>query len=113
MKNTYVIARFTFEGLHHWLDASRSTEGYLEHPHRHIFHVEVKKQVWHTDREVEFINFGRVIKAHCEREFGMQTAGCTTFSCEHMASSLMDIFHLTSCKVFEDNENGAEVTYGP
>ena len=32
---------------------------FLGYPHRHIFHFTVAIQVWHNDRDVEFIQFKR------------------------------------------------------
>lgn len=32
---------------------------FLGHPHRHVFHFRVSIEVWHDDRDIEFIQFKR------------------------------------------------------
>ena len=61
---TNIICRLQVEGLHWWADASKyePTMVYLESPHRHMFYIEVKKAVFHDDRDVEFIVFKRKVK---------------------------------------------------
>ena len=91
---TNIVCRLQVEGIHNWSEASKfePTMKYLEYPHRHMFHIEVKKEVFHDDRDVEFIVFKRKIKMYLEKKY---------YSTE---------FDLCYCSVFEDNENGAEVT---
>ena len=45
---TNIICRLQVEGLHWWSEASKyePTMVYLESPHRHMFHIEVKKEVF-------------------------------------------------------------------
>ena len=99
--------RFTFESLHFWPNAPEGEEGYLRHPHRHLFHVEAVKDVTHDDRDIEFISFKREMFTHCEVVWGSQLH---SDSCEAMARNMVKRFGLRSCRVFEDNENGAEVS---
>lgn len=53
---TYIKVRTQFEGWHRYPDAGQidTRIEFLEHPHRHIFKVEVKISVDHLDRELEF-----------------------------------------------------------
>lgn len=103
----FIIVRFTFEGLHHWPGAPHGTpEWYLKNVHRHVFHVEAKKEVFHGDRDIEFIAYKREMETFCKTAFGGRA---TTLSCEHMAEQLVNSFLLHSCRVFEDGENGAEI----
>lgn len=102
-----VIVRFQFEAVHRWQDAPREiAESYLSFPHRHMFHVEAVKPVNHVDREIEFIGFRREMFEHCGKEYGF---GVQSASCEKIAVDLLERFNLEKCRVFEDNENGAEV----
>jgi hypothetical protein len=104
--NIRVIARLSFEGIHSWPDApDQSTEYYLAYPHRHMFHVEAVMEVQHDDRDVEFIGLRTSMLVYCVRQF----SGPHIYSCEKMALELLQQFGLKSCRVFEDNENGAEV----
>ena len=54
--NTYIKVRTQFEGFHFYPNASEIDKRitFLEVPHRHMFHVEVKIGVTHDDRELEF-----------------------------------------------------------
>lgn len=53
---TFIKVRTEFEGFHHYPGASKidARIAFLEHTHRHIFKVEVKISVTHSDRELEF-----------------------------------------------------------
>lgn len=103
---TYIIVRFQVEGTHYWPDApADSAESYLKYPHRHVFYFEAKKLVTHSNRDIEFIRFKHLLEEHVKD----MLRGLVTLSCEQIAQNLVDIWELASCRVFEDNENGAEV----
>ena len=55
-KTTYIKIRTQFEGFHHYPGAGSINPKikFLENDHRHLFKVEVKIQVFHADRELEF-----------------------------------------------------------
>ena len=62
---------FRKEGIHKYpaaLDDPKLATGdeydvsFLGHPHRHIFHFKVAIQVFHDDRDIEFIQFKRWIE---------------------------------------------------
>ena len=111
---TNIICRLQVEGLHWWSEASKyePTMVYLESPHRHMFHIEVKKQVFHDDRDVEFIMFKRDILEYLEHEyfnFESRTHEFGAKSCEMLAKEIMEEFDCCYVSVFEDNENGAEI----
>lgn len=104
---TCVIVRFSFESLHRWAGAPPgSTEWYLVNFHRHMFHVEARKEVSHNDRDIEFIGMRRHMLEVCRNKWGEVPHGD---SCEMIAEFLVVMFELHSCAVFEDGENGAEV----
>ena len=56
MVKTYIKVRTQFEGFHYYPGAGDIDPriAFLEKEHRHMFHVEVKISVTHTDRELEF-----------------------------------------------------------
>lgn len=56
MKQSYIKVRTQFEGFHHYPGAGEIDPRieFLEHTHRHMFHVEVMISVTHHDRELEF-----------------------------------------------------------
>ena len=107
----YAIIKTQFEGIHHYLDASGDEE-YLKYPHRHMFHVEVKIEQFHDDRDIEYIGFKRWLDMIIDADFHYDL---DTKSCEMIAIRLLkEIEYLfsnrkISVKVLEDNENGAEV----
>ena len=53
---TFIKVRTEFEGWHHYPNAGDidSRIKFLELDHRHMFKIEVKISVTHTDRELEF-----------------------------------------------------------
>lgn len=56
MNKKYIKVRTQFEGFHYYPGASEidSRIKFLEYEHRHIFKVEVKIEVTHSNRELEF-----------------------------------------------------------
>jgi hypothetical protein len=86
---------------------------FLAHPHRHIFHFRVGIEVFHNDREIEFIQFKRWI----ENLYGNGTLELDNKSCEMISDSLYEAIasryperdiHIS---VSEDNENGSTIFY--
>ena len=105
--NTRIIINFQFEALHSWPECNLPGLEYLRTPHRHVFHVEMKKEVNHDDRDIEFINFkSAVLRWVRENWEGKYLEGK---SCEMMARHLLKLFDCSYVKVMEDGENGAEV----
>lgn len=106
-----IIIRFSFEGMHRWPGAP-AEHYYLSYPHRHMFHVEATKRVDHNERAIEFIALRRDAFEWCQRAMPVTTPdGCSPWSCETLAEKLVYQFNLLSCRVLEDNENGALVEY--
>lgn len=107
-----VVVKLQIEGFHFWKDAPKEVE-FLRDNHRHIFHIECIKAVTHGDRDVEIILFKREVSNYLMRQYGkfgiIQTLDFGPMSCEMIAEELIEAFDLISCKVLEDNENGAYV----
>ena len=103
---TNIIITLRHEALHHWPGCDIEEVMFLKDPHRHIFHIECKKEVKHTDRDIEIIKLKREIELHLTRTFGKDF---NHWSCEMIAMHLTKTFKLNYCKVLEDGENGAEV----
>ena len=111
---TNIIVTLQVEGIHSWPECPIREVEFLKHPHRHIFHVECKKEVTHDDREIEIIQLKRRIRFYLLEQLGVGykgAEGCNfgRMSCEEIAKDLLKEFELNYCKVLEDNENGAEV----
>ncbi len=107
--NAVAVVRFTSPGFHHWPGAT-GQRAYLSQPHRHLFHVEARIEVYHDDREIEFHDF----LEFCRLNFPSGNLGAR--SCETLARNLAGAISTTyqdrtvSVSVFEDGEVGAVVT---
>ena len=112
---TNIIVKLQVEGTHNWPDATDGAGAemhYLEYRHRHMFHIDARKEVFHDDRDVEFIVFKRKINDYLVHKYYNSEIDCCDFgsqSCEMLASEIYKEFDLCYCSVYEDNENGAEV----
>lgn len=108
--STSIIVRTRKEMIHRYVDAPKGVE-YLKDYHRHMLHIEVDIEVYHDDRELEFILVKRDIEAFLER-YPLQEV---EKSCEMVAFDIIEYVvakygdRNVECKVFEDGENGARV----
>ena len=88
---------------------------FLGYPHRHIFHFRVWIDVWHNDRDVEFIQFKRWLEALYHSDQAVLSLDFK--SCEMIADDLYvkiaDRWPGRSVwiEVAEDGENGALIKY--
>ena len=123
MKNSKSIwVKFQKEGVHLYpgadTDPKLATGGwddvsFLGYPHRHIFHFRVRIEVFHDDRDIEFIQF----KRWCERLYAGGTLVLDHRSCEMLADELYAEIstqypsRFVEIDVSEDNENGCSNFY--
>lgn len=124
MKKTSNSIWVTFqkEGIHKYpaalTDPSLATGdeydvSFLGYPHRHIFHFYVNIEVFHNDRDIEFIQFKRWL----ESLYANGTLQLDYKSCEMICDELAEIINSKypnrklNLKVSEDNENGASCSY--
>ena len=91
-----------------WDDVS-----FLGIPHRHIFHFRVRIEVFHNDRDIEFIQFKRWL----EKLYSDDVLELNHKSCEMISD---DLWREISAKypnrfveidVAEDGENGSNIFY--
>lgn len=88
---------------------------FLGYPHRHIFHFRVWIDVWHNDRDVEFIQFKRWLEALYSSNQAVLSLDYK--SCEMIADDLYDQIaakypdRAVWIEVAEDGENGALIKY--
>jgi hypothetical protein len=88
---------------------------FLANPHRHIFHFRVSIDVFHNDRDIEFIQF----KRWCEALYsGANTVLELDYkSCEMIADDLYVQIaarysgRCVTIEVSEDGENGCSISY--
>ena len=113
---------FSKEGIHKYpaalTDPNLATGdeydvSFLGYPHRHTFHFKVWIEVFHDDRDIEFIQFKRWL----EKLYGNAELQLDFKSCEMIADDLALTIQKTypdryiKISVAEDNENGCEMEY--
>ena len=113
---------FQREGIHKYPGADTDPKlatgddydvSFLGYPHRHIFHFKVAIQVFHNDRDIEFIQFKRWL----ENSFRDGVMQLDHKSCEMISDELYDMIATRYPKrdieitVSEDGENGATIYY--
>ncbi len=111
---TTIWVTFQKEGIHCY-PAAGDLEGveFLQHPHRHMFHFNIEIEVFHDDRDIEFILFKREL----ESLYNDGVLELNHKSCEMLAR---DILHYivekykkrdVTVSVSEDGENGGRIRY--
>ena len=117
-----IFVRFQKEGIHKYPAAATDPNlatgdeydvSFLATPHRHIFHFEVTIEVFHTDRDIEFIQFKRWL----ENQYSQNILALDYKSCEMISDDLYEVIATRYpdrniiIRVSEDDENGALIMY--
>jgi hypothetical protein len=115
---------FRKEGIHCYPAASQDPQlatgdqfdvSFLGYPHRHIFHFRVWIDVFHNDRDVEFIQFKRWLEQLYSGNQGVLSLDYK--SCEMIADDLYDQIvqkypgRVVWIEIAEDGENGCFIKY--
>lgn len=120
--NTSIWVTFSKEGLHKYpaaLDDPNLATGdeydvsFLGYIHRHIFHFKVEIEVFHDDRDIEFIQFKRWLeKLYAENTLQLDFKSCEMI-CDDLAETINNKYpnRKMTITVSEDNENGATCSY--
>ena len=108
---------FRKEGIHKYPAAAEDPRladvSFLANEHRHIFHFRVSIDVFHNDRDIEFIQF----KRWCQGLYSTDTLILDYKSCEMIADDLYVQIgskypnRNVTIEVSEDGENGCAITY--
>jgi len=122
--NRKIFVQFQKEGIHCYpaaaTDPRLNTAGeydvsFLANPHRHIFHFRVSIDVFHSDRDIEFIQFKRWLESLYN---GSNTVLELDWkSCEMIADDLYIQIagrypgRAVVIEVSEDGENGCSISY--
>jgi len=87
---------------------------FLGVPHRHIFHFRVEIEVFHNDRDIEFILFKRWLESLFQDKINANHKSCEMLS-DDLASLIQDKYPTRELKieVSEDGENGSSIMYPP
>jgi hypothetical protein len=117
VNKSYIWVKFQKEGIHRYplalTEIKLETVKFLGNDHRHIFHFKVQLEVFHDDRDVEFIMFKREL----ERLYDVGAMMIDHKSCEMLARDLHDYVAThypgrdITIDVSEDNENGCSLTW--
>jgi len=117
-----IFVRFQKEGIHKYPAAATDPAlatgdeydvSFLATPHRHIFHFDVAIEVFHNDRDIEFIQFKRWL----ENQYSQGILALDYKSCEMISDDLYDVIATrypdrnVVIQLSEDNENGATIVY--
>ena len=117
-----IFVRFQKEGIHKYPAAATDPAlatgdeydvSFLATPHRHIFHFEVTIEVFHNDRDIEFIQFKRWL----ENQYSQSILELNYKSCEMISDDLYEVIATRYpdrniiIRVSEDDENGALIMY--
>ena len=110
---------FQKEGVHKYPaaleDPGLADVSFLGYPHRHIFHFRVSIDVFHNDRDIEFIQFKRWLESLYSSANSILELDYK--SCEMIADDLyLQIANRypernVTISVSEDNENGCTINY--
>ena len=115
---------FRKEGIHCYpaaaTDPNLNTAGeydvsFLASPHRHIFHFRVSIDVFHNDRDIEFIQFKRWLESLYNGQnsvLELDWKSCEMIADElytHIADRYPD--RSVTIEVSEDGENGCSISY--
>ena len=121
-RTSMIWVTFSREGIHRYpaaLEDSKLATGdwddvsFLGHPHRHIFHFRVAIEVFHDDRDIEFIQFKRWLT----RLYEHATLQLDYKSCEMIADDLYQQIsarypgRTVEIEVSEDAENGCNIKW--
>ena len=113
---------FSKEGIHKYpaaLEDPKLATGdeydvsFLGYPHRHIFHFKVWIEVFHDDRDIEFIQFKRWLEnLYKEDVVQLDFKSCEMIA-DELAYTIRDQYpgRWIKISVAEDNENGCEMEY--
>ena len=124
LKKTSSMIWVTFrkEGLHKYpaaLDDPKLATGgaddvsFLGYIHRHIFHFKVAIEVFHDDRDIEFIQFKRWLESlYANGTLELDYKSCEMI-CDDLAQQINNKYtgRKISLTVSEDGENGATIDY--
>jgi len=117
-----IFVTFRKEGIHKYPAAATDPNlatgdeydvSFLATPHRHIFHFEVTIEVFHNDRDIEFIQFKRWL----ENQYSQGIIELDYKSCEMISDDLYEVIATRYPErdiiitVAEDGENGATIHY--
>ena len=124
LNKTYneIWVTFQKEGVHLYPAAKDDTNlatcnwddvSFLGYAHRHMFHFKVGIEVFHDDRDIEFIQFKRWLESlYSDGTLELNHRSCEMIS-DELAEKINDRYpgRGINIEVSEDGENGSNATY--
>ena len=113
---------FTKEGIHCYPAASTDPQlatgdyydvSFLANPHRHMFHFRIAIDVFHNDRDIEFIQFKRwLISLYQDGVLALDYKSCEMIA-DDLYLQIADRYpgRAVVIEVSEDGENGCSISY--
>ena len=112
----HIWVTFQREGIHKFPAAATEPKlqdvAFLANEHRHIFHFNISIEVFHNDRDIEFIQFKRWLESLYQGTLELNYK-----SCEMISDDLYEVIagrypgRDIEITVSEDGENGATIRY--
>lgn len=112
----HIWVTFQREGIHKFPAAATEHKlqdvAFLANEHRHIFHFNISIEVFHNDRDIEFIQFKRWLESLYQGTLELNYK-----SCEMISDDLYEVIagrypgRDIEITVSEDGENGATIRY--
>lgn len=118
LNKTYIKVRTAKEGFHYYPNAGTINEAitFLENTHRHLFKIECKIEVFHSDRELEFF----LVKWQIEKYLSELGSSFNNKSCEMIGQLILYNLHEQygyereyEVVVSEDGESDGIIHYVP
>lgn len=121
-RKSMIWITFNREGIHRYPAALTDPKlatgdeydvSFLGHPHRHVFHFRVAIEVFHNDRDIEFIQFKRWLTSL----YNSATLALDYKSCEMIAEDLYAQIstrypdRTVEIEISEDAENGCNIKW--
>lgn len=112
----FIYVTFQREGIHKYPEAATDLNladvAFLANEHRHIFHFNVAIEVFHNNRDIEFIQFKRWLESLYQGKLELNHKSCEMIS-DELFETIASRYPGRDIKitVSEDNENGATIFY--
>jgi len=117
LEQSFIWVTFQKAGIHCYPEAESSPElkdvSFLSHPHRHIFHFKVYLEVFHDNRDIEFLQVKKWLESlYSEKELALYFK-----SCEMLAKELYKKIEVkypgraVKIEIAEDGENGCSIYF--
>ena len=106
---TFISILWQFEGLHYYVNAPNEV-AFLRLAHRHLFKCRAEIEVFHDDREIEFLLAKRYLVQQSKYEWeGSSCEGIAKYFVTKLIAKYGE--RAITVEVSEDGENSAKVFY--